>query len=79
MNSKHKAHCQPCNKLSTQMGESALRSLGQGEGHKKQEKVMSRTYVNLSQVKRETAMTPQLITFGSKRVHCDISWQKLSF
>ena len=43
MNNKHKAHCLPCNKDTdvAQMGESALRSQVKGEGHKKQEKVMS--------------------------------------
>ena len=61
------------------MGESALRSQGQGEGHKKQEKAVSRTFVKFSQVKTETATTPQLNTFGLKRIHCDIIWQKLSF
>ena len=56
------------------MGESALRSQALGEAHKKQEKVMSWSFVNFSQVKTETATTPQLNTFGFKRVH----WQKLS-
>ena len=44
-------------RISTQMGESSLWSQAQGEGHKKQEKVMSRTFVNFSQVKTETATT----------------------
>ena len=60
------------------MGETALRSQAQGEGHKKQEKAISRTFVNFPQVKTETATTPQLNTFGFKRIHCDIIWQKLS-
>ena len=34
------------------MGESSLWSQAQGEGHKKQKKVMSRTFVNFSQVKQ---------------------------
>ena len=59
------------------MGNSALRSQAQREACKKQEKVMSRTFVNFSQVKTETATTPQLKTFGFKRVHCD-TWHKLS-
>ena len=37
---------------------------------------MSRTLVNFSQVETETATTPQLNTFGFKRIHCDIIWQK---
>ena len=47
-NSKHKAHCRPCNKdiSVAQMGESALLSQAKGEWHKKQEKLMSRTFVN---------------------------------
>ena len=51
------------------MGESALQWQPQGEGHKKQEKTMSRTFVNFSQVKTEGATTPQLNTFGFKRIH----------
>ena len=39
------------------MGESALWSQVQREGHKKQEKVMSRIFINYSQVKTETATT----------------------
>ena len=35
-----------------------------GEGHKKQEKAMSQTFVNFSQVKTETATTLELNTFG---------------
>ena len=50
------------------MGESALRSQVQGAGHKKQEKAMPRTFVNFSQVKTETATTPQLNTFGFNRI-----------
>ena len=60
------------------MGENALRSQVLGEGHKKQEEAMSRIFLNFSQVKTETATTPQLNTFGFKRIHCDIIWQKLS-
>ena len=59
------------------MGESALQSQAQGEGHKKPEEAMSRTCVNFSQVKTETETTPQLNTFGFKRIHRDIIWQKL--
>ena len=45
-------------RTSTQMGESLLWSQTQGEGHKKQEKkVISRTFINFSQVKTETATT----------------------
>ena len=62
MNSTHKAHCQPCNKSIdvAQMGESALPSQAKGEGHKKQENVMSQTFVNFfvkgeTEVKTETA------------------------
>ena len=44
------------------MGESALRSQVKGEGHKKQEKVMSQTFVKFfvkgeTKVKKETATT----------------------
>ena len=49
------------------MGESALRSQVQ-EGHKEQEKGMSRTFIKFSQVKTETATTPQLNTFGFNRI-----------
>ena len=35
----------------------------------KQEKAMSWTLVNFSQVKTEIATTPQLNTFGFKRIH----------
>ena len=63
-NSKHKAHCWPVIKTSIQMGGSALWSQVQGEGQKKQEEAMSRTFVNFSQVETETATTPQLYTFG---------------
>ena len=38
----------------------------------KQEKAMSWTFVNFSQVKTETATTPQVNTFGFKRIHYDI-------
>ena len=55
------------------MGESSLWSQAQGEGHKKQEKVMSRTFVNFSQVKTE--LQPQLNTFGFKRVHFNRNYQ----
>ena len=37
-NSKYKAHYWPCNNTSIQMGESALRSQAQGEGHKRNKK-----------------------------------------
>ena len=60
------------------MGGSALRSQAQGEGQKKQEEAMLRTFVNFSKVETETATTRQLNTFGFKRIHCDIIWQKLS-
>ena len=54
------------------MGESALWSQAQGEGHKKQEKVISWSFINFSQ-----KLQPQLNTFGFKRVHFDIIWQKI--
>ena len=65
--------CRPCNKGIdvTQMCGSALRSQAKGKRHKKQEKVMSRTFVNFF-VKGETKIKPQLNTFALKRVHCDI-------
>ena len=44
-------------RTSIQIGENALWSQAQGEGHKKQEKVMSRTFINFSQVKTESATT----------------------
>ena len=44
-------------RTSTQMVESSLWSQAQGERHKKQEKVMSRTFVNFTQVKTEIATT----------------------
>ena len=58
------------------MGESALWSQVQGEGHKKQEKVMYGTFVNFLQVKTETATTAKY--FGFKRVYFNIIWQKSS-
>ena len=67
-NSKHKTHYWPVIRTSIQMGESALQTQVQGAGHKKQEKAMLRTFVNFSQVKTETATTPQLNTFGFNRI-----------
>ena len=55
------------------MGESSLWSQAQGEGHKKQEKVMSRTFVKSHRLKQK--LQPQLNTFGFKRVHFNRNYQ----
>ena len=44
-----------------------------------QEKAISWTFVNFSQVKTETATTPQLNTFGFKRIHYDIFLTQIFF
>ena len=67
-----------CNKDIDTNGWKCIAVTGAGRGQKKQEEAMSLTFVNFSQVETETATTPQLNTFGFKRIHCDIIWQKLS-